>query len=136
MEKPRLEHRDYTIGWISALPLEMTAARAMFDNVHADLPQPPTDTNTYALGSIGGYNIVMACLPKGELGTHSAAAVAARMKSTYESIKFGLMVGIGGGVPSQKHDIRLGDLVVSTPNGQFGGVVQYDFGKSTKDGFE
>ncbi|KAJ6110511.1 hypothetical protein N7486_002746 [Penicillium sp. IBT 16267x] len=40
------------------------------------------------------------------------------------------MVGIGGGAPSPKHDIRLGDIVVSIPfNGQ-GGVLQYDFGKT------
>jgi nucleoside phosphorylase len=46
------------------------------------------------------------------------------------------MVGIGGGVPSPTVDIRLGDIVVSTPYMTHGGVVQYDFGKSKPDGFE
>jgi nucleoside phosphorylase len=32
-------------------------------------------------------------------------------------------------VPSDKNDIRLGDVVVSFPHGKYGGVVQYDFGK-------
>ena len=118
------------------MPLEMAAARAMFDVVHADLPQPPADTNAYAFGSIGAFNVVVACLPKGEIGTHSAAIVATRMTSTFRSVNLYLMIGVGGGVPSRKHDIRLGDVVVGTPSGQFGGVVQYDFGKSTKDGFE
>ncbi|BCR91451.1 uncharacterized protein ACHE_70294S [Aspergillus chevalieri] len=36
------------------------------------------------------------------------------------------MVGIGGGVPKS---VRLGDVVVSTPTDEFGGVVQWDFGK-------
>jgi len=39
-------------------------------------------------------------------------------------------------VPSDKHDIRLGDVVVSMPEGAHGGVVQYDLGKHTEDGFQ
>lgn len=34
---------------------------------------------------------------------------------SFLNIRVGLMVGIGGGAPSQKHDIRLGDIVVSAP---------------------
>lgn len=45
------------------------------------------------------------------------------------------MVGIGGGVPSDKHDIRLGDVVISMPDGPYGGVVQYDLGKDTEETF-
>jgi nucleoside phosphorylase len=44
------------------------------------------------------------------------------------------MVGIGGGVPSAAADIRLGDVVISQPHGKYGGVVQYDFGKTGADG--
>ena len=36
------------------------------------------------------------------------------------------MVGIGGGAPSSKHDIRLGDVVVSSPVGRTGGVIHYE----------
>lgn len=43
------------------------------------------------------------------------------------------MVGIGGGSPSRKHDIRLGDIVVSAPRDGEGGVFQYDFGKTIQD---
>jgi nucleoside phosphorylase len=46
------------------------------------------------------------------------------------------MVGIGGGVPSLRHDIRLGDVVVSMPEGRHGGVVQYDMGKDIGDKFD
>ncbi|KAF4624147.1 hypothetical protein G7Y89_g14026 [Cudoniella acicularis] len=48
------------------------------------------------------------------------------------SIRNGLIVGIGCGVP--KHGAHLGDVVISKPSGQFGGVAQYDFGKSMTDG--
>jgi nucleoside phosphorylase len=44
------------------------------------------------------------------------------------------MVGIGGGVPGAKDDIRLGDIVVSQPAKGFGGVVQYDYGKTIQEG--
>ncbi|OCL01281.1 hypothetical protein AOQ84DRAFT_434922 [Glonium stellatum] len=37
-------------------------------------------------------------------------------------------VGIGGGAPTEESDIRLGDVVVSVPRGQLGGV-QYGFRK-------
>lgn len=40
------------------------------------------------------------------------------------------MVGIGGGVPSEKNDIRLGEVVVSSPTGHFGGVIQHDLGRN------
>jgi hypothetical protein len=43
------------------------------------------------------------------------------------------MVGIGGGAPSAKHDVRLGDIVVSAPRDGKGGVYQYDFGKTIQN---
>jgi ankyrin repeat protein/nucleoside phosphorylase len=56
------------------------------------------------------------------------------MHSTFPSLKFALMVGIGGGVPSTSTDVRLGDVVVSTPSNTSGGVIQYDYGKTLSDG--
>jgi nucleoside phosphorylase len=53
------------------------------------------------------------------------------MISNFPYIKFGLMVGIGAGIPPK---VRLGDVVVSTPVGQFPGVVQWDFGKAKEGG--
>lgn len=129
-----LTHQDYTVGWICALPLELTAAMAMLDEIHPRLSQDPGDQNTYILGRVREHNVVMACLPDGLTGTHSAATVATRMMCTFRGIRFGLMVGIGGGVPSAEHDIRLGDVVVSRPGTQNGGIVQYDFGKTMAEG--
>ncbi|KAF3205365.1 hypothetical protein TWF106_001130 [Orbilia oligospora] len=123
--KPK-SHHDYTVGWVCALPKEQTAAFAMLDKQHPDLPIPLTDKNSYILGEIHGHNVVIACLPSGQIGNNPAVAVATRMISTFQSIRFGLMVGIGGGIPPK---VRLGDVVVSTPFGQHPGVVQWDFGK-------
>jgi nucleoside phosphorylase len=58
------------------------------------------------------------------------------MLRTFPAIKVGLMVGIGGGVPRPpKYDIRLGDIVVSKPRNQNGGVLQYDFGQNKPEKF-
>ncbi|KAL6819639.1 ankyrin repeat-containing domain protein [Trichoderma sp. SZMC 28015] len=124
-------HDDYTVGWVCALSKEQTAATAMLDERHGDLLKPPNDPNTYTLGSIGKHNIVIACLPQGEIGTSSAATFATWMISTFPSIKFGLMVGIGGGIYPK---VRLGDVVVSAPTGRYPGVVQWDYGKAEKGG--
>ncbi|RYP53460.1 hypothetical protein DL770_010991 [Monosporascus sp. CRB-9-2] len=123
----RLSHNDYTVGWICALHIEMAAAEAMLDNVHGSLPKNPNDSNTYTFGSIGRHNIVIASLPANGYGTNNAATVANDMDRTFPSIRVRLLVGIGGGVPG-KADVRLGDVVVSTE------VVQYDMGKTVRDG--
>lgn len=123
------------MGWVCALPVELAAARVMLDEEYETLDLEVNDTNIYTLGRISQHNVVIACLPAGQLGTNSAAAVAVQMKSAFTSIRFGLMVGIGGGVPSLE-DIRLGDVVVSKPHNVHGGVVQYDFGKATPSEFE
>ena len=126
----RLQPEDYTVGWVCALPIELAAAQEMLDQEHEDPPQDSSDPTLYTLGCIGDHNVVLACLPAGYIGTTSAATVATRMTSKFQSIRFGLMVGIGGGVPSARSDIRLGDVVVSQPYLQHGGVVQYDLGKT------
>jgi nucleoside phosphorylase len=108
----------------------------MLDEEHEGFDHVANDTNIYTLGRIGEHNVVIACLPEGQTGTNSAAAVAVQMKSAFTSIRFGLMVGIGGGVPSMESDIRLGDVVISRPHKVHGGVVQYSFGKATPSGFE
>src|SRR5208282_1942554 len=95
-----LKHEDYTIAWMCALPKEKSAARNMLDEFHVALPQPPQDKNIYTLGSIQGHNVVIACL--GDMGTVSAAIVAARLDSTFPKLRFGLIVGIAGGIPGEE----------------------------------
>ncbi|KAL3492781.1 nucleoside phosphorylase domain-containing protein [Aspergillus germanicus] len=130
----RLPPESYSVGWISALSLELTAAKAMLDETHATPRQPSTDVNTYTVGAISGHNVVIAPLPVGVYGTTSATFVTASLLATFPCIRFVLMVGIGGGVPRKDVDIRLGDVVVSKPTGTHCGVVQYDYGKTLSDG--
>ncbi|KAF3228983.1 hypothetical protein TWF192_004476 [Orbilia oligospora] len=132
-----LEIEDYTIGWICALPLELTAAIAVLDERHEtpERRQDNHDDNTYVCGSIGKHNIVITCLPSGVYGVTSASNVVTKMRASFPFVKIGLMVGIGGGAPMlPQNDIRLGDVVVSEPVAGFGGVLQYDFGKTVQSG--
>jgi nucleoside phosphorylase len=134
----QLRREEYTVGWICALAVELAAAQEMLDEEHVDLERNlcDNDENLYVLGSIGGHCVVIVCLPAGQIGNNPAATVATQMRATFKGIRFGLLVGIGGGVPSAKVDIRLGDVAVSQPGQTFGGVVQYDIGKATTSGFE
>ncbi|KAF2785658.1 purine and uridine phosphorylase [Melanomma pulvis-pyrius CBS 109.77] len=134
----QLRREEYTVGWVCALPVELAAAKAMLDRKHDNVSCDVSDNdeNVYCMGSVAGHNVVIVCLPAGQIGNNPAAAVAQQMRAAFKGIRFGLMVGIGGGVPSAEADIRLGDVVVSQPQQRFGGVVQYDFGKTTPSGFK
>lgn len=114
-QSPPLEMKceDYTIGWICAPSTENVAACELLDEEHSQLrPSPsPNDNNAYSFGRIGEHNVVIATLPKGKYGIASAAMVAKDILHSFHSVRIGLMVGIGGGAPTVKHDIRLGDVV-------------------------
>ena len=134
MPERKVAKTDYTVGWVCALPHEMAAAKCMLEEIHDDLEEQDTsDHNSYQLGRIHRHDIVIASLPAGVHGTTPAATVAKDMLRTFPSIRFGLMVGIGGAAPSLNYDIRLGDVVVSEPHGMNGGVIQYDRGKITQE---
>ena len=132
--KLKLAHEYYTVGWICAISTEHVVAQAFLDEKHEG-PEyvSPNDNNDYTLGKVGKHNVVIAALPEGEYGISSAASVARDMLHSFPNVRIGLMVGIGGGAPSQRHDIRLGDIVVSAPRDGMGGVFQYDFGKTIQD---
>ncbi|KAF7520534.1 hypothetical protein G7054_g12729 [Neopestalotiopsis clavispora] len=124
----------YTVGWICAVETELIAAASFLDEEHDD-PDclPINDNNSYILGRIGKHNVVIAALPDGQYGLVTAATVARDMVRSFPNVRIGLMVGIGGGAPSANHDIRLGDIVVSSPGPGSGGVFQYDYGKTIQD---
>ncbi|KAF9874739.1 ankyrin repeat protein [Colletotrichum karsti] len=125
----------YTVAWIAALSIERAAAEAMLDEEHATpagFIKHHTDKNVYTWGRIGQHNVVVASLPAGVYGTTSAATTALSLLASLPSIRVGLLVGIGGGIarPDEGQDIRLGDIVVSQPDGTTGGVCQYDLFKA------
>jgi nucleoside phosphorylase len=133
---PKLNPESYTVGWICPLEVEQIAALEMLDEEHERLPQSPTDHNVYNLGSIAGHNVVIAGLH--QPGNNPAATVVTQMRITFPNLRFGLLVGIGGGVPVKTDNgmIRLGDIVVSKPAGGHSGAVQYDHGKAKLGQFE
>jgi nucleoside phosphorylase len=133
-EPKKMRHEDYTIAWICALPRELAAAQYMLDEQHEQLEGVASDENTYTFGRIGKHHVVMAVLPAGTYGKVNTAVRVNQMKATFSGIRFGLMVGVGGGVPDEDHDVRLGDIVVSQPGNNFGGVIQYDLGKTGEGG--
>ncbi|CAD0093851.1 unnamed protein product, partial [Aureobasidium mustum] len=121
--------QQYTVGWICAIAAEYTAALQFLDEEHDNSAHVSADDrNIYTLGKMSGHNVVIAVLPDGEYGLSSAASLAKDMLNSFPDIRIGLMVGIGSGAPTAKHDIRLGDIVVS--NGIPGGVYQYDYDKT------
>jgi len=125
--------KDVSIGIICPLPIEVAAMIQMLDERYST-QRFPRDPHLYHLGRIGAHNIVIAGLPDGLTGIASATTVAERLWVTFCSVKALLLVGIGGGVYTIKNDMRLGDVVVSRPDGKYGGVVHYDFGKSLLNG--
>lgn len=127
-----LTYESYTVAFICPMGVELAAVAAMLDEPHPDLPST-RDRNSYTLGRIGAHNVVVAVMP--ESGNNKAATVATQLLNDFKSIRFGLLVGVGGGIPVEDdYDIRLGDIVVSKPTATFGGVIQFDRGKLHTDG--
>ncbi|KAJ6041312.1 uncharacterized protein N7446_010797 [Penicillium canescens] len=113
-ELPR--RQDFRVGWIAALQKEYLAARQVLDVHYEDyeVSRHASDVNHYTFGRIGKHYIVIANLPTGVIGTHSASAVANGLTNTFPLIRFALMVGIAGGAPTEKNDVRLGDVIIGT----------------------
>ena len=137
----RTRPEDYTVGWVCAIEIERVVAREMLDEEYARDKEPYIDAlrdnNSYTFGRIYNHNVVIAGLPHGRYGITSAAIVATHMQSSFPNLRTRLMVGIAGGAPSKKHDICLGDIIVSSPTSGYSGVIQYDFGKTLqKQDFE
>jgi hypothetical protein len=84
------------------------------------------------LGRVHEHNVVIVCLPTGVYGTNAAARVANDMLRTFSGLRFGLMVGIRGGIFNLHKglDVRLRDVIISQPDKTFGGMVQYDLRKN------
>lgn len=116
---------NYTVGWICAITAEYVAAQEFLDERHAY--RSPHDKKDCTLGRIGNHNVVISVRPNGSYGSFSAARVATHMLQSFPNIRICVMVGIGSGVPSQKPDIRLGDIVVGIELNDQSAVLQGEF---------
>ncbi|KGO46710.1 Nucleoside phosphorylase [Penicillium expansum] len=134
----KLKREDYTVAWVCILHIELVAAMAMLDDSHQPLPTPK-DQNSYNLGRVGEHNVVIvkATAP----GKAEAATVATNLVRSFPEVRFSLVVGIGGGTRDAPNpyggtdDIRLGDVVVSEPKGNYGGVFQYNLSREHDGGY-
>lgn len=132
---------DYTVAWFAPLEIEAKVARLMLDRRHSGVfAVDRGDDYVFQAGSIGRHNVVIATLPAGqEYGTGSAAALAGQVKKSFPNLRFGLLVGVAAGLPrhsgDRPRDIRLGDILVALPQGDSAGLIVYDLGKETPEGF-
>lgn len=138
-EPPRRLHQgDYAVAIICPMGDELSPVLALLDETHENL-DTVRDQNAYKLGKMGHHNVVVCGMP--EIGNNVAAMVVTQLLNDFSQIRFGILVGIGGGIPDEDYeeddlnDIRLGDVVVSHSRGARGGVIQFDRGKCTTDGF-
>lgn len=140
----RLNPDQYTVAWLAVLPIEAEAALAALDRRHGGTFETVQgDDYIYHAGEINGHNTVIATWPAGQpYGPGSAAALASHVKARFCSIWFALLVGVAAGCPNlsssnaiQRRDIRLGDVLVCVPEKECSGIVQYDLGRDTDQGF-
>lgn len=127
MDSPHNTSR-YTVGWISPLPLELTAAVGMLED--PTTMEVDDDDVLYHVGRIGSHFVVMVVCPR--MGIEPAATALANIRRSFPNIKHVLVVGIAGGMPSYGPDMQeqivLGDVVVGVPQHGRGGVTHYEFG--------
>lgn len=137
-QKKRLDSvNEYTVGIITALAHEKAAVIAMLDEEHGpplDYSPAKHDDNSYSWGMMSGHNVAVASLGAGSYGITQTAHTVAPMLSSLPEMRFGLLVGIGAGIPQDGYDIRLGDVAISVPGSGSGGVKQYDAFKAKQGG--
>lgn len=133
-----LDPKDYTVVWITPLEIEARTALYLLDERHdGKFALERGDEHVFHAGTMCGHNTVIATLPAGqEYGTASSAELASHVKRFFPNLWFGLLVGIAAGLPHPSRDIRLGDVLVGLPEGDSAGLVSYELGKETKDGFQ
>ena len=122
----------FQIAIICALQVEHDAVEALLDDDYESdgfsYGKAKGDQNAYTLGRIGNHHVVLAYMP--DMGKANAASVAAGIRSSFESVKLALVVGVCGAAPRTDDGttIFLGDVVISTT------VLQHDFGRLNPDG--
>lgn len=125
-----LTPQDYTIVLFCPLVIEQRAACLVLDRVHAGIAERSIgQTVLYTFGEIASYNVAIAGYPAGEVGLGVSGSMVSEVLRDFPAIEFGLLVGIGAGIPSLHRDIRLGDVAVAVPSDNNPGVIGYDLVK-------
>ncbi|KAK2740866.1 pfs domain-containing protein [Colletotrichum kahawae] len=121
-------NEEFLVAWITSNSSQTNAAKKHFDRIYGEPTRKAArDTNRYTLGAMGDHQVVLTELPEGDNEPHLSAAAEAvgGMMRTFDRIRVALFIGTGSGVPDSEHDVRLGDVVVSTS-----GATQLDYDTS------
>lgn len=133
---------DFQIAILCALSKESDAVIAMFDKPwkQMDYGKADGDPNSYDFGRIGVHDVVVATM--GRMSPNVSSTVAQGLRSSFDRIRLGLVVGICGAVPSKaendsegaqqqikkkddREEMLLGDVVISTALVELGFGRQY-----------
>jgi nucleoside phosphorylase len=141
MGKEQLVNPEFAV--VTALPIEHAAVYALLENPISDRPKDAASLRVYDIGSIpvrsqqgtNGAKHLVVLSQVVEMGNTTTAASVTNLLRDYPSVRYIIMCGIGGGVPSiesVENHVRLGDIVISGSSG----VIEFDRGKANPDGFE
>ncbi|ODM92240.1 hypothetical protein Ocin01_14443 [Orchesella cincta] len=109
-----------TIAIITAHYSEKLAVDSMIENQETFVRYAASaslgESNAYTLGNIGNHRIVSMKLPS--VGHSREAMITAgnritRLLGTFQKVDYVFLIGVGGGV--FRKDVRVGDVVVSSP---------------------
>jgi nucleoside phosphorylase len=116
---------------ICALPVEAGAVQSLLERRDGmpKLKKQKGDPIMYTAGYFGQHRVVLAHM--GTKGNINACRVAQYCKGSFPGVKFMMVVGICGAVPTNDPDDDpiLGDAIIGTA------VAQTDFGTYYEDGF-
>ncbi|KAL7791482.1 hypothetical protein V8C37DRAFT_417037 [Trichoderma ceciliae] len=118
---------EFEIAIVCSKALEYNAICHLFDDFWDEegdvLGRAIGDHNTYTIGRMGKFNVVVVLLCNSGKGI--AAGTASSLRSSYPSIQLAFLIGICHGVPNSNplgKEILLGDVVISDT------IIQYDLG--------
>jgi ankyrin repeat protein/nucleoside phosphorylase len=130
---PPSHRKEFEIAIICALRKERDAVEALLDEEYEinglSYGKAIGDHNAYTTGRIGNHYVVLVYMPG--MGKASSAAVASTIRTSFEGIKVGIVVGICGGAPrtADGTEILLGDVIIGET------VIQIDFGRQYPNKF-
>ncbi|KAI1453619.1 nucleoside phosphorylase domain-containing protein [Annulohypoxylon moriforme] len=122
---------DCTIGWICVENDQFSLGRRFFDEEYEVFE---TYNNRFIFGRIGNHSAVLAFQPEiFQPGIDNATRLGEDLVKIFTNVRVCFLVGIGGGVPNQEHDIRLGDVLVGFSDGNTSSVIQFDYERTILD---
>ncbi|KAI0901985.1 hypothetical protein F4806DRAFT_502000 [Annulohypoxylon nitens] len=111
----------YTVGWICAGVVEFSTARNFLDEKHSK-------KHNYTLGRIGKHNVVLALQDKSSRHEPTRPSRATEnLLRDFTNLRICFLLSVGGGAPSQRHDIRLGDVLVGFTDHNTESVLHCDY---------